>query len=215
MKKNNAYSIFAKLSGVFLAFILIVGFTSLRHNDTKNTNAYELSTEEIENLKYLREEEKLARDVYLYALEKYHLRIFENISSSEQRHMDRVLKIMNYYDIPDNSSEEIGVFNNENLQLLYDQLTEKADKSVTDALIVGATIEDLDIKDIQNFLQKTRKENITAMYQVLMCGSRNHLRAYCSKVEAYGGTYEANYLSQAEFESILEGDREQCGQKYR
>jgi len=159
----------------------------------------------------LREEEKLARDVYLYAYDKYGLNIFTNIAQSEQRHMDRVLTILTTYNIDDPASTERGVFNNSTLQNLYNILTAKVDSSMLDALIVGATIEDLDIKDIEEFKTRTTKNDILDMYDNLTCGSRNHLRSYYSQILANGGTYTPQYISQDEFEAIINSSKEQCG----
>ncbi|HAT80018.1 MAG TPA: hypothetical protein DCS17_00950, partial [Flavobacterium sp.] len=119
-----------------------------------------LSQAEINDLKFLREEEKLARDVYLYAYDKYHLKIFNNISQSEQRHMNSVLNLLSKYGIPDSASTEKGVFNNPDLQKLYNSLTKQADISSVEALKAGATIEDLDINDIDDFTANTTKPDL-------------------------------------------------------
>ena len=60
-------------------------------------NRESLSNQEIENLQFLKEEEKLARDVYLYSFDLYNQNIFKNISNSEQSHMNSVTVIMNKY----------------------------------------------------------------------------------------------------------------------
>jgi len=51
----------------------------------------QLSDEETEALLYMREEEKLARDVYLNAYERWKQPIFYNISLAEQNHMDAIV----------------------------------------------------------------------------------------------------------------------------
>lgn len=45
-------------------------------------------------------------------------------------------------------------------------------------LHVGATIEDLDRKDLNDLLQKTDDADISMIYSNLAKGSRNHLRAF-------------------------------------
>ena len=57
--------------------------------------------------------------MYLFSYDKYEAAIFNNISQSEQKHMNSVLSLMNKYGIPDSASTEIGVFNNSDLQSLY------------------------------------------------------------------------------------------------
>jgi hypothetical protein len=170
-----------------------------------------LTENEKADLLQLREEEKLARDVYLYEYDKYGLSIFSNISNSEQTHMTQVLNILKAYNIQDPASSVQGVFNDEKLQTLYDNLLVEADKSLLDALKVGATIEDLDIEDITVFLGRTSKSDISTMYESLACGSRNHLRSYYSQIVAYGGTYSPLYISEDYFNSIINSSNENCG----
>ena len=201
--KNTIYSIIAVL------FIFIIH--PLCNSDT--TEPVPLTEEEKADLLVLREEEKLARDVYLYIYSKYGIIIFQNISNSEQRHMDKVLALLNKYGVPDPASGTEGIFNNQTLQDLYDQLTSKADESESDALNVGATIEDLDIKDIEDFMDRTEKSDVLAAYENLQCGSRNHLRSFYAEIGLLQGTYTPQYISQAEFDSIISTANEACGNK--
>lgn len=182
-------------------------------NQIPNKKISFLSTEEKKDLLTLREEEKLARDVYLYAFDKYRLKIFKNISNSEQTHMDRVLQILTLHNIADPSSRNIGVFNNEELQKLYNSLIKKVDISIEEALSVGATIEDLDIKDILEFKERTSNTEILNMYNHLECGSRNHLRAYYSNLKNHGINYTPQYISQLYFDEIVNSEKERCGNK--
>ena len=54
----------------------------------------DLSQEEMDGLLFLREEEKLARDTYLMLYDLFGLRNFNNISKSEQAHMDAILYLL-------------------------------------------------------------------------------------------------------------------------
>lgn len=180
-------------------------------DDPEVTPVSTLTETEKNDLLHLREEEKLARDVYLYSFDKYGLNISKNISNSEQSHMDAVLEIIEKYNLEDNSSEVTGVFNNEELQTLYNNLTAQVDISVDEALQVGATIEDLDIYDIEEFISRTENDDILAMYDMLMCGSRNHLRSYYSQIVSNGEDYSVKFINQIEFENIISSDKEQCG----
>ena len=170
-----------------------------------------LSQAEINDLKFLREEEKLARDVYLYSYDKYQLMIFDNISQSEQRHMNSVLNLMNKYGIPDSASTEIGVFNNLDLQKTYNTLTLQANISSVNALIAGATIEDLDINDIDRFTANTTKPDLLNVYSNLVCGSKNHMRAFTSWLENNEETYVPQYISMEEYNVIISGSNGGCG----
>ena len=111
----------------------------------------DLSKEEIEGLLLMREEEKLARDVYTALYEKWNLRVFKSIGQgSEATHMDAMKRLLDRYNLEDPVGEDVpGVFQNEELQKAYNELVEKGSKSIGDALLVGAYIEDLDIYDLE------------------------------------------------------------------
>lgn len=194
-----------------LTMLLSVGLFSC--SSSNNDEPTTLDDVVINDLLQLREEEKLARDVYIYAYDKYSLEIANNISQSEQTHMDKVLTLLDKYELEDPAKSENGVFSNEELQTLYAQLTAKVDLSLLDSLVVGAMIEDLDIKDIEDFLEHTTESEIVDVYKNLQCGSRNHLRSYYSTIVSNGGSYSPIYISQDEFESIINSENETCGSK--
>ncbi len=169
----------------------------------------DLSQDEIDGLLQMREEEKLARDVYSELFDQWNMQIFSNIASSEQTHTDAVKVLLESYGIDDPvNSDERGSFDDNDLKDLYVSLTAKGKGSLLDALIVGATIEDLDIKDLNELLEDTDNEDIILVYENLRKGSRNHLRAFNRQIENYGGTYEAQYLQQSEVDSIISGEQE-------
>ncbi|WP_297458081.1 DUF2202 domain-containing protein, partial [Thermococcus sp.] len=163
-----------------------------------------LSEDEINGLLYMVEEEKLARDVYLTLYNETGLTVFSNIANSEQRHMDAVLSLIEKYNLtaPD-TLDQVGVFQNEELQALYNQLVEQGSKSVIDALKVGALIEETDIEDLEKWISETDNEDIKAVYSNLMAGSENHLRAFVGQLEAMGVTYTAQVLPQEKVDEIL------------
>jgi len=168
-----------------------------------------LSPEEAAGLAYMREEEKLARDVYTAMYTKWNLRPFTNIARSEQQHMDAVLSLVTRYELTDPvGSDGPGVFKNADLAKLYTDLMAKASTSASDALTVGATIEEVDIVDLQKHLKETDNADITLVYDNLMRGSRNHLRAFVKNLSAQGITYAPQYLTEAEYKAIITTDVE-------
>lgn len=167
-----------------------------------------LNGTEIEGMRYMREEEKLARDVYLSLYEEWNDPIFDNIARSEQRHMDAVKTLLDTYGLDDPTPEERGFFYDADLQALYESLLEKGKISLADALKVGATIEDLDIFDLDEKLAQTDNTDIQTVFQNLKKGSRNHLRAFVFRLGLLGETYNAQYLSAEEVEAILNSPRE-------
>jgi hypothetical protein len=168
-----------------------------------------LSEDEIAGLVLMREEEKLARDVYNFLGEKWGIKIFTNIAKSEQTHTDAVKVLLERYEITDPIKDDgIGIFTSEELKKLYDDLVAKGSSSSLDALIVGATIEDLDIADLNKLLANTDNADIISTYNNLNKGSRNHLRAFMRQIESNGGSYSPQYISQDEFDSIVSSNQE-------
>ena len=169
----------------------------------------DLSENEKEGLVFMREEEKLARDVYTTLYEKWGLPIFTNISQSEQSHTEAVRTVLVKYSIADPVSDEtIGKFTNTDLAKLYTDLAAEGKKSEIDALKIGALIEDLDIKDLQERMVQTDNDDIKLVYQNLVKGSRNHLRAFVSQIESRGEVYTPKYITQEEFDTIVSSPRE-------
>ncbi len=167
-----------------------------------------LSAEEVADLLHMREEEKLARDVYLALYDKWGLRVFQNIARAEQIHMDAVGDLLKTYGIPDpvaKTKDARGVFESPKLQDLYKQLVAQGSASEIDALKVGATIEDLDIKDLNEAISRTTHSDIRQVYENLKRGSENHMRAFMSNLRARGADYTPQYISEAEFQQILQG----------
>lgn len=129
-------------------------------------------------LTYLIEEEKLAHDVYTVLYEEYGFQVFANILESETQHQDSVLKLLDAFDVEDPRSEELGVFNDPELQELFDTLIVKGMLSETDAFEVGVIIEEKDIADITNQLENASDADVIDTLERLRAGSENHLRAF-------------------------------------
>ncbi len=168
-----------------------------------------LTDEEKADLIFMREEEKLARDSYdtLYSL--WGQVIFDNISDSEQVHMESVLIVLNKYDLADPAVDDVpAYFVDYNLQVLYDYLMDLGDNSLVDALMVGAEIEEVDIVDLEIRTARTDNQDIQLIYENLMKGSRNHLRSFVSTLEKQNVIYVPKYLSQDEFDAIINSPME-------
>ena len=131
-----------------------------------------------ELLVFLIEEEKLAHDVYTVLYEEYGSKVFGNILESEATHQDQVLGLLDQYDVEDPRSSELGVFNDPDLQALYDQLIEKGMTSSQDAFEVGVMIEEKDIADITFQLAGASDPDVIEVLEKLRSGSENHLRAF-------------------------------------
>ena len=71
-------------------------------------------------------------------------------------------------------------FENQDLQNYYNTFVTNGSISQDNALQIGATIEDLDIVDLERFITETTNTEITDVFNSLQCGSRNHLRSFVS-----------------------------------
>jgi hypothetical protein len=171
--------------------------------------AGDLSAAEEAGLRKMYEEEKLARDVYSALYEKWGLRIFSNISESEQTHIDAVERLLDRYGIhPGKDQSSRGEFEDPELAALYTELTEKGSGNLVKALTVGAMIEDLDIFDLKQLIADTDNQDIKIVYANLQKGSRNHLRSFYARLTQYNSTYTANYISPEFLEKIIATDKE-------
>lgn len=190
-----------------------------------------LDATEASHLTFMREEEKLARDVYLTFAAIYPgQRVFTHIATrAEQTHADTMRDKLDQYNLPDpnpetnNLPDSLGVFTGKEwgwyFTEKFSQLTTKGKISELDALYVGALIEELDMKDIavcpQIMIDRgspspcglgyTDEGALKTAYSALISGSESHLRAFVGQIETFigVGNYEAQYLTQAEVDAIL------------
>lgn len=175
------------------------------------------------HLIFMREEEKLARDVYLTLGAMYpNDATFANIADgSEQTHTDTVRDMLEVFGIPDpnpdtnNLPASIGVFTGEDYGWYftekYELLVNWGAQSQLDAWYVGAFIEELDMIDIigcpkvivetdngidagECGMEYTDEPQLKTMYGHLVDGSENHLRGYVKNIENVIG--EGNYVAQ-------------------
>ena len=115
--------------------------------------------------------------------------------------------LIDKYNVTFNSTE-VGVFNNQILQDLYDGLIATGQISLLDALEVGAAIEEIDIIDLVEYMNDTVNEDLLFVYDILLMGSRNHLRAFVKNISANNVTYVPQFLEEADYEGIIAGDIE-------
>jgi hypothetical protein len=164
-----------------------------------------LSENEIAAIQFMREEEKLARDVYQTLYETYPLRPFLNISKSEQAHMDAMLYLIDTYGLDDPVGDNPkGVFVNQDLQALYDDLIEQGSESRAEALKVGALIEEVDITDLETALDQTAlNEDVIRVFTNLCHASERHLKAFVRVLKIYDVEYAPIQLDQEVFDRIM------------
>lgn len=180
---------------------------NLAENSTLTLTAVtNLTAVEIDGLLYMREEEKLAHDVYITLYELWGLPVFSNIATSEQMHTESVLMLLNQYNLADPASGlGVGEFANPALQALYNQLIAQGSQSAIDAILVGGLIEETDILDLETHLAETAQASILQVYENLLSGSANHLSSFASQyTRQTGAAYEGQILSAEELAALLQ-----------
>jgi len=169
-----------------------------------------LSVEEEHGIVFMREEEKLARDVYLTLYDMWGMKIFKNIAESEQSHMEAMLVLIEKYALADpNVDDTIGVYSDYHFVEAYEELVALGSESLENALRVGIIIEELDIKDIKEIsVEVEGNDDVVMVYEELLKGSRNHLRAFWDVFSSKDLTYEPQFISQEEFDEIINSPME-------
>ncbi len=167
-----------------------------------------LVTGEDAGILLMREEEKMAHDVYAVFGAKYDLSIFDNIAASETNHYNAIGILITNYKLTDPSTGVAGTFTNTAIASLYSQLVEAGSASVVDALKTGAYIEEYDIADLEKLMAATTNSTLLQVYGNLLRGSRNHLRAFVATLETYQVTYVPKVLSAEDFTAIISSPME-------
>ena len=193
-----------------LILLSVIANVNAGPKNTRGGGSKALSVTEIDHLLFMREEEKMARDVYLTLYDLWNDEIFNNIASSEQEHMDAMKSLIDKYGLTDPviDDDNIGTFGDPVLQELYTSLVKRGEKSAMEALYVGGYIEEVDMQDIQEAIDETSHTDIIDVYENLLKGSRNHLRAFVGKIEDEGAVYEAQILLQSEVDEIVDSSIE-------
>jgi len=162
-----------------------------------------LSAAEGSDLRYLQEEEKLARDVYAVFFEAWGMQVFRSIGNAEQTHMDSVTVLINRYGLVSQENSPAGVFVHPELQSLYDHLVKAGIICPEDALRAAAFVEETDIMDLRDAMARTDNADIRYVYENLMRGSENHLRAFVRNLEGQGESYTPVVLPLEEYSGIV------------
>lgn len=192
------------------------GTTSLIEANLKSAliETSDLTDSELASLLKMKEEEKLARDVYSVLAQKWGSQVFTNISAAENNHLNAIVLLLTSYGSTETSIGEAGIFADAEVQKLYNDLIAKASVSVEEAYKTGALIEEMDIKDLTSALSGTTNENVVLVFENLLKGSRNHLRAFNLQLTNLGLTYIPVFISQDEYTQIVTSAMEK-GKQYR
>jgi hypothetical protein len=141
------------------------------------------------DLQYMREEEKLARDVYRAFDDTYgdEVPVFRTIAKAEVRHMLAMKRLLSYYHVADPVKvDREGVFRNDELQQLYDDLVDQGNGSREDALEAAIAVEQRDIADLKEARSHTSRPYIKRVYDSMIRASYQHITAFERAQDVYG-----------------------------
>lgn len=198
-------SIHLKVFGILLLVFLI----ACSKDDNQSITYKELSKAEEDALIFMIEEEKLALDTYTYLDAVWGIPQFLNIKKSEQNHVQSVSNLIDSYNLPFTMLPP-GLFANQELQNYYKEFIVLGSTDQLAALTIGATIEDMDIVDLETLMKTISDPEIRMVFENLQCGSRNHLRAFNSAIERINGNYSPQFLTLEAFNAIIESSNERC-----
>jgi len=188
---------------------MILFFLTVLAGKLKAQGPDTLSKMEIQGIVHMREEEKMARDIYDSMYAKWQVNPFGNIRKSEQVHMDRMKELLDEYGIKDpvnETSDKPGVFISNTIQQFYSESADSGSKTLIEALRVGAKIEELDIADLNKYGTHTTNKRLLVTYEYLKMASENHLRAFVRRLRSNGVVYTPIILTKNVFDNIISKD---------
>lgn len=214
------------ISAAVAACVLLNGVAIAQNNSKQkgqgmqqtlqNMPVQTLSQAEKDSLRYMREEEKLAHDVYAVLAKQWgkQTQVFNRISASEARHISAVGRLLQRHNVADPMQNSVqGRFENAKLQKLYDELTARGKTSLVEAFKVGALIEEIDILDLQKYVAKTNKPDIKMVYGNLLRGSENHLRSFVRNLSRHNVQYQTVHMQIDDYQRIVQASDTKQGMR--
>ena len=195
--------------------VSVDGITSVIEANLKSAliTTSTLTDSELASLLKMKEEEKLARDVYSALYQKWGSQVFSNLTAAESNHLNAIILLLTTYG-GDTSIGESGIFTNTEVQALYTKLVTDGSVAIEEAYKTGALIEEMDINDLNLSLSNVTNANVLLVFENLLKGSRNHLRAFNRQLTTLGADCTPFYLSQEAYDLIINSAMEQ-GKQYR
>lgn len=139
-----------------------------------------MTEEQKAELAFMAEEELVAHDLYTAFAGLYDAPVFSRIANSESKHLEAVRNLMERYGVTDPTVDHVeGVFSNESLQKLYDELLAQGQASQEGALEAGRTVEKTDIEGLAAAAEgATTAPDAEAVFTRLLEASKHHLAAF-------------------------------------
>lgn len=163
-----------------------------------------LSADEIEFQFALREDEKMARDLYTVFAAKYSTAPqIDRIAAAENSHIACVEAVLDYYEISYPAmTAAAGLFEDAKRQAIYNELADKSG-TLLEVYATMAAVEEESVSAYKSVQSEITNENIALVITNMIKASSNHLKAAVCQIIAGGGTYTPLYLSAEEFGTIV------------
>jgi hypothetical protein len=196
------------MNKIIIALIVALAFnTALASGPKGDPPSGGLSEGEETTLVYMREEEKMARDVYLELHDYWDAPLFDSIAFSEQRHMDSLKTRIEFHGIEDPVKDDsVGSFTDDDIRDMFDKFVAQGEQALYlyDAYKVGAEIEEVDILDLMDAIEETDNIPLGQIYSNLLTGARNHFRAFVEQIYLLGEEYDPQLMSDDLYREIAE-----------
>lgn len=185
-RKSLLVAVLALLIALSVTGVALAGGNARKGSETRAaarqpaSAPVSLSASQADELLYLLEEEKLARDVYRALYEKWGEEAFSKISTSESRHMTSVQRLVERYGLAlPQTLATPRTYDDAELQQMYADLMARGGASLDAALEVGVMIETVDIEDLQRLLASDGlPRDVDRVAGNLLKGSQNHLASF-------------------------------------
>lgn len=148
--------------------------------DSGNVATGTMTDEQKAELAFMAEEELVAHDLYTAFAGLYDTPVFSRVANSESKHLEAVRNLMERYGVTDPTvNHTAGVFSDDSLQKLYDELLALGQANQESALGAGRTVEKTDIEGLTAAAgSATTAPDAKAVYTRLLEASQHHLTAF-------------------------------------
>ncbi|MFB6116344.1 MAG: DUF2202 domain-containing protein [Candidatus Nanosalina sp.] len=170
--------------------------------DISDMSEQELGEQEVEDIRYMRQEESLAHDVYDRFYEEYGVRAFDNIKYSEQTHAEVFKELIEKYGLEDSYNESTNSFESQEITELKDKLVERGMEGEVEALKVAVEIEEMNVAHLREKLNNAENRDLQEIYSNLLEDSKRHLTAFDRQLDMRDVEYTPNHISKSDYEEI-------------
>jgi hypothetical protein len=169
-----------------------------------------LSVEAMEGLIFLRNGERLAKDIAHDFMDAYGSHPFFGQSEAERSHGRAVSQLLARYALHDLVDDQRpGEYSDPFWQSEYDFYREQGALGYIDALLVSLEIQEAAVVDLRYWSELSESDVVVVeVLRALLMATRNHLRILNNELESVGFEYTPVYFSEAEYDQIVYGPLE-------